>query len=1309
MGKRKNRLCAWLLTAAILLSMVPASVFAEAVEPTKAAEAQSQTAQKGTNAEVKCSCEALCNKDAVKKDCPLCGAEKADLTKVCKGAETAKDAKAVEATEAAEATKATEATEATEAVETEPAAAEESQEADKLAAFQAQIDALPTVEEFQAMEEEAQQATILAAQAIADAYEALTEEEQGKLDIASLEALFASINAEISVLTEPEHGLSAADPMMVSGEALAYDVNKGIVGFSQTWYNNLNLNGSTLYVALTVPAEINGQPVQKIAYQALQYKHNGFRREPDVLKDELQKIKIVSVDFTQATNLTEIGQFAFDQRGELSGVLDLSNTKVTVIGAGSFRGSSLSGAILPDGLRELGDVDSGAGVFAQCTSLNYVRKASARDSGAAVVLPEGLTTIGKQCFRYSFPKGCRVEITIPASVSTIGAEAFNATGGNSGEICQLKIMRTSDFSGYDKYAFQSKTVYPAIYSSMSAYQEAKKSNIRDGNGSATMTFLTDVHFIYNGTELETQQKLYNFALYYEKDAQGFWCDHSDSFRLPIPDSISAGMMPNWMFQISGKSVTVESKPLDTEPAESVTVVADKTILASPEIEDAVITPNPLHEEQAAVVSLKLPQLPEGIQYAYEWIMYDESYPDSQRPMGTGSTLTLSYEEAKGNYFAVGVNTYLLSDESVVSEQAVYGWFTVRTTAHIWPDTWTIDRQPTGEQDGLRHKTCTVQGCGKTIYETFVDPENPGKITKAVEIGSGAPNTDMLNTREELALLLNEEEQAAVDSGSHARIWLEVTRPGNLPESDTQAIEEKAAAVMGKGVSFHYFDISLYTKTETTQQRKLSQTEQPIRMVLTVPEEVRVGVSEGSRSWQLFRVHDGVAEAVSGQYNADTGEMAIEANRFSTYGFAYKDSYTVSFDKNGGEGATPDAITVDNGQSFSVPGAEKLYRDGYHFLGWAKDNKAVQADYVPGIEVEALDRNMVLYAVWMPNTYRVVFHANGGQGAMEDQTLSYDAEETALTANAFIRDGYTFNGWAQSEQGQAAFRDCQPVQNLTRGQDGIVDLYAVWAYVPFQVKLDAQGGFATDSTIVTKEGNVLSKTPETPRAAGDRAGYHFSGWFTEAKAGQAVTEATVFARPAEGGEAPTIYAHWYVNVAFDPNGGTGETATTQTDMDDHLLTLPKTPSRDQYRFDGWYTEKDGGTKVTVDSSAKFTQDTILYARWSYVPVTVTFNPDGGTVTPKTMQTVEGGKLEKKIPTPTRSGYRFQGWYDEQNQMVDDDTIYTSNTTLTAHWKRTVSLTGNPSTGDQAPIGLAAAVLALAAAGLIALVVVKKRKK
>ena len=77
------------------------------------------------------------------------------------------------------------------------------------------------------------------------------------------------------------------------------------------------------------------------------------------------------------------------------------------------------------------------------------------------------------------------------------------------------------------------------------------------------------------------------------------------------------------------------------------------------------------------------------------------------------------------------------------------------------------------------------------------------------------------------------------------------------------------------------------------------------------------------------------------------------------------------------------------------------------------------------------------------------------------------------------------------------------------------------------------------------------------------------------------------------------------ITFDANGGSCDTATADTNGDGVLTTLP-TPTRDGYTFAGWFTAKDGGNKVTTETS--FSADTTLYAHW-------TKNSSGdGTVTP-----------------------------------------------------------------------------------------------
>ncbi len=80
--------------------------------------------------------------------------------------------------------------------------------------------------------------------------------------------------------------------------------------------------------------------------------------------------------------------------------------------------------------------------------------------------------------------------------------------------------------------------------------------------------------------------------------------------------------------------------------------------------------------------------------------------------------------------------------------------------------------------------------------------------------------------------------------------------------------------------------------------------------------------------------------------------------------------------------------------------------------------------------------------------------------------------------------------------------------------------------------------------------------------------------------------------AVGAEAP---AHTHT-VTFDANGGSVTTTSAETGTDGKLDTLP-TPTRSgSYSFDGWYTMKEGGTKV--DTNTVFTAAATIYAHWSW---------------------------------------------------------------------------------------------------------------
>lgn len=114
---------------------------------------------------------------------------------------------------------------------------------------------------------------------------------------------------------------------------------------------------------------------------------------------------------------------------------------------------------------------------------------------------------------------------------------------------------------------------------------------------------------------------------------------------------------------------------------------------------------------------------------------------------------------------------------------------------------------------------------------------------------------------------------------------------------------------------------------------------------------------------------------------------------------------------------------------------------------------------------------------------------------------------------------------------------------------------------------------------------------------------------------------------------------------------------------------ESPERDGYTFTGWYTAANGGTQITKDTKVEVTSDQTIYAHWTANSYAVTFNADGGTVTAST-KNVTFGSTYGELPTPTRSGYTFAGWWtavDSGEQINAESVVKTaSDHVLYAHW-------------------------------------------
>lgn len=169
-----------------------------------------------------------------------------------------------------------------------------------------------------------------------------------------------------------------------------------------------------------------------------------------------------------------------------------------------------------------------------------------------------------------------------------------------------------------------------------------------------------------------------------------------------------------------------------------------------------------------------------------------------------------------------------------------------------------------------------------------------------------------------------------------------------------------------------------------------------------------------------------------------------------------------------------------------------------------------------------------------------------------------------------------------DYGRLEIRDDKPYYNL----------YLINTGDEVTITFDPNGGTlnAGDETKAVQHNGTYGEMP-TPI----RSGYHFDGWYTEKDGGTKVEETTIMSSRA----AHTLYARWSeakYNITLDPNGGNLANATKEVTYNSPYGTLP-TPNRAGYDFDGWFTEKDGGTKIEASTVVTAVEPHTLYAHWT----------------------------------------------------------------------------------------------------------------
>lgn len=146
----------------------------------------------------------------------------------------------------------------------------------------------------------------------------------------------------------------------------------------------------------------------------------------------------------------------------------------------------------------------------------------------------------------------------------------------------------------------------------------------------------------------------------------------------------------------------------------------------------------------------------------------------------------------------------------------------------------------------------------------------------------------------------------------------------------------------------------------------------------------------------------------------------------------------------------------------------------------------------------------------------------------------------------------------------------------------------------------------------------------------------------------------------------------ITVAFDANGGQVSPTSVTVTYGATYGNLP-TPTKTGCFFEGWYTALNGGTKITATTTVATTSAHTLYAKWNVNAYVLTYDPNGGNVSIGS-KTVEYGVAYGALPTPTRDGYIFNGWFTAASggsEVSSTTTMGAGNTTIYAQWTKIVA--------------------------------------
>lgn len=315
------------------------------------------------------------------------------------------------------------------------------------------------------------------------------------------------------------------------------------------------------------------------------------------------------------------------------------------------------------------------------------------------------------------------------------------------------------------------------------------------------------------------------------------------------------------------------------------------------------------------------------------------------------------------------------------------------------------------------------------------------------------------------------------------------------------------------------------------------------------------------------------------------------------------------------------------------------RPGYTFDTWMLDanNDFVadtNGDMINVDDTFPIEQNWHLVSTWTENSYSIVYNANGGSGNISTQTPKY-TDAVTLASTGFTRDGYSLVGWSLLPDATSAMYQLGQggVNRLSGEANGTVTLYAVWVQELMNVTYDNLIDFMAWNKIA---GNgVVSNVTNTGFTITCNNG-----------AGEATSSSPFFAvTPGKDYmiDIDITGSAWDVYIFFcDANGnwidfkdGESNRYSNGTSWD-HVFTAPNKSEvvKAQIRVDA----NGSNTAVNFNNIRVYEYDGISE---------INVDPANAYIS--------AGSKYGTLPTPTKEGFEFLGWYDGDTAVTADSIV------------------------------------------------------